>query len=88
MQLFCPASLLLQMGADALFEDPGRRSSSVGVTVNPVRIQRIQDFGGLEEVGQRLLDAERKKVRMGKRGWGLTREAGGTPRGLGAHLEG
>jgi hypothetical protein len=40
-----------------------RRSTSLGVTVNPVRVARIQDFGTLDVVGERLLDAERKKVR-------------------------
>jgi hypothetical protein len=45
-----------------LFEDPGRRSTSVGVTVSPVRVASIEQFGDLEAVGKRLLDAERKKV--------------------------
>lgn len=49
-----------------LFEDPGRRSSSVGVTVSPVRVASIEQFGDLEAVGKRLLDAERKKVSMPK----------------------
>ncbi|KAF8072357.1 putative sugar phosphate/phosphate translocator [Scenedesmus sp. PABB004] len=48
-------------GADVLFEDPGRRSTSVGVTVSPVRVASIEQFGGLDAVGQRLLGAERKK---------------------------
>jgi hypothetical protein len=47
-----------------LFEDPGRRSTSVGVTVSPVRVASIEQFGDLEAVGKRLLDAERKKVRL------------------------
>jgi hypothetical protein len=38
------------------------RSTSLGVTVNPVRVARIQDFGSLDVVGERLLEAERKKV--------------------------
>jgi len=50
-----------QAGADALWEDPGRRSTSVGVTVNPVRVASIQSFGDLDLVGSRLLDTERKK---------------------------
>jgi len=54
--------LLRAAGADVLFEDPGRRSTSVGVTVSPVRVASIEQFGDLEAVGQRLLDAERKKV--------------------------
>ncbi|KAF5833333.1 hypothetical protein DUNSADRAFT_10413 [Dunaliella salina] len=48
-------------GADVLFEDPARRSTSIGVTVNPVRVPRIEEFGSLEVIGQRLLDTERKK---------------------------
>lgn len=38
-------------GAVVLFEDPERRSTSVGITVNPVKVQRIEDFGGLEVGG-------------------------------------
>jgi len=44
-----------------LFEDPARRSTSVGVTVNPVRVRQIQDFGSLQQVGDKLLEAERAK---------------------------
>eukprot|EP00798_Chlamydomonas_sp_ICE-L_P026853 gene26853-4456_t len=62
-----------KMGADVLFEDPSRRSSSLGVTVNPVKIKSIRDFGSveeiksiryfgsMEEVGEKLLNAERNK---------------------------
>ncbi len=49
-------------GADALFEDPARRSTSVGVTANPVKVGGIRDFGSVEQVGERLLAAERAKV--------------------------
>lgn len=45
-----------------LFEDPDRRSTSVGVTVSPVRVPSIDRFGDLAAVGQRLLETERKKV--------------------------
>lgn len=64
-RLTVPASFesVGKAGADALFEDPGQRSTSVGVTVNPVKVSRIQEFGGLEDVGNRLLAAERNKVR-------------------------
>ncbi|KAG2434027.1 hypothetical protein HXX76_007756 [Chlamydomonas incerta] len=48
-------------GADALFEDPARRSTAVGVTVNPVKVASIDQFGSLAEVGDKLLEAERKK---------------------------
>eukprot|EP00775_Hariotina_reticulata_P002499 gene2499-2803_t len=49
------------IGADVLFEDPQRRSTSIGVTVSPVRVSSIEQFGDLAAVGQRLLDVERKK---------------------------
>ncbi len=49
-------------GADALFEDPAKRSTSVGVTVNPVKVKSIEDFGGLDEVVGKLLAAERAKA--------------------------
>ncbi|PNH08079.1 PsbP domain-containing protein 2, chloroplastic, partial [Tetrabaena socialis] len=49
-------------GADVLFEDPARRSTSVGITVNPVKVASIAQFGGLGDVGAKLLEAERKKV--------------------------
>ncbi|KXZ55621.1 hypothetical protein GPECTOR_2g1171 [Gonium pectorale] len=48
-------------GADVLFEDPSRRSTSLGITVNPVKVASIEQFGGLQDVGDKLLDAERKK---------------------------
>jgi hypothetical protein len=35
----------------------------VGITVNPVRVKSIEEFGTLETVGARLLDLEKKKVR-------------------------
>lgn len=38
------------------------RSTAVGVTVNPVRVKSIEEFGTLDVVGEKLLDAERKKV--------------------------
>jgi hypothetical protein len=48
-------------GADALWEDPARRSSSLGVTVSPVRVASLAAFGPLGAVGERLLGAERAK---------------------------
>ncbi|GIL79873.1 hypothetical protein Vretifemale_9042 [Volvox reticuliferus] len=48
-------------GADVLFEDPLRRSTSVGVTVNPVKVASIQQFGTLGDIGDKLLQAEKKK---------------------------
>jgi hypothetical protein len=51
-----------KMGATSLFEDPERRSTQVGVTVNPVRISSLEKFGSLQDVGDKLLGAERAKV--------------------------
>ncbi|KAI8468151.1 MAG: PsbP-domain-containing protein [Monoraphidium minutum] len=48
-------------GADILFEDPARRSTNVGVTVSPVRVESIDKFGSLGAVGARLLETEAKK---------------------------
>lgn len=50
-------------GATALFEDPERKSTNVGVVVNPVRITSLKDFGTLEFVAGKLLAAETRKVR-------------------------
>lgn len=48
-------------GADALFRDSNQKSTTVGVTVSPVRIASLEDFGSLETVGERLLGAEKAK---------------------------
>lgn len=49
-------------GADALFVDPRRKSSTLGVTVSPIRIDSLDKFGSLEMVRERLLSTERAKV--------------------------
>jgi hypothetical protein len=46
-----------------LFVDPDRGTTNLGVTVAPVRVTSLADFGSLEDVSTRLLDAERKKLR-------------------------
>ncbi|KAK9828676.1 hypothetical protein WJX72_001487 [[Myrmecia] bisecta] len=48
-------------GADVLIENPGRKSTTVGVTVLPVRIASLDKFGDVALVGERLLGAERAK---------------------------
>ncbi|KAL4857785.1 PsbP domain-containing protein 2 [Chlorella vulgaris] len=48
-------------GADSLFRDPGKKSTNVGVTVYPVMIASLDQFGDLQAVGERLLGAERAK---------------------------
>lgn len=50
-------------GADALFEDPERKSSNIGVTVAPVRVKTLQEFGDIDVVADKLLAAEQNKVR-------------------------
>ncbi len=50
-------------GADVLFVDPERKSTTVGVTVSPIRIASLAQFGDVAAVGKRLLGAERAKVR-------------------------
>ena len=44
-------------GADAYFE-VGKKYSSVGVTVLPVRVASLEQFGSEADVGKRLVDAE------------------------------
>lgn len=48
-------------GADALWVPPTGGRASLGVTVSPVRLQRLADFGDVEAVGVKLLTAEAKK---------------------------
>ncbi|GJP84204.1 hypothetical protein CLOP_g14291 [Closterium sp. NIES-67] len=48
-------------GATALFADPERRGDNLGVVVNPVRVRSLRDFGDIDLVATRLLDAERRK---------------------------
>ncbi|KAL4448568.1 hypothetical protein ABPG75_005787 [Micractinium tetrahymenae] len=48
-------------GADALFRDPEQKSTSVGVTVYPVTIDSLEQFGNLQTVGERLLNTEKEK---------------------------
>jgi hypothetical protein len=48
-------------GAEALFRDPGAHVDNVGVTVLPVRVASLAEFGSLADAGRRLLAAERAK---------------------------
>ena len=48
-------------GADSLFRDPAKKSTNVGVTVYPVTIASLEQFGDLTAVGQRLLGAGRHR---------------------------
>lgn len=49
-------------GADVLFVEPSGKAGDVGVTVSPVRIKSLEQFGDLKAVGDRLLAAESSKV--------------------------
>ncbi|CAL8471571.1 g11113 [Coccomyxa elongata] len=48
-------------GADVLFVEPSGKAGDVGVTVSPVRIKSLEQFGDLKAVGDRLLAAESSK---------------------------
>ncbi|MEO2192611.1 MAG: PsbP-related protein [bacterium] len=48
-------------GADALFTSESRRGVNIGITRLPVRIASVMEYGSVEEVGQRVLDAEKQK---------------------------
>eukprot|EP00245_Coleochaete_scutata_P012041 TRINITY_DN4581_c1_g1_i1.p1 TRINITY_DN4581_c1_g1~~TRINITY_DN4581_c1_g1_i1.p1 ORF type:complete len:286 (+),score=53.84 TRINITY_DN4581_c1_g1_i1:73-858(+) len=48
-------------GATVLFEDPNKKSSTVGIVVLPVRISSLKDFGGIDVVAERLVEVEKKK---------------------------
>lgn len=48
-------------GADVLFDGPDGSRASLGVTVLPVRVPSLEAFGSLDDVGDKLLAAERAK---------------------------
>lgn len=50
-------------GADALFKATDVKSTDIGVTVNAIKIRRLDQLGDVKAAGQRLLAAEKKKVR-------------------------
>ena len=49
-------------GADALFKATNAKSTDIGVTVNAIKIKRLEQLGDVKAAGERLLAAERKKV--------------------------
>lgn len=49
-------------GATVFFEDPEIRGNNIGVTVNPVRIASLKAFGTVDDVTEKLIQAERDKV--------------------------
>jgi len=48
-------------GADVLFHDPLKKSSTLGMTVLPVMVPTLDKFGSLEVVAQKLIAAEKAK---------------------------
>ena len=49
-------------GADALFKATDAKSTDIGVTVNAIKIKRLDQLGNVKAAGERLLAAEKKKV--------------------------
>lgn len=48
-------------GADVLFTDPAKKSTTVGVTVSPIRIAGLEQFGDVETVRTKLVNTEKAK---------------------------
>lgn len=48
-------------GATVLFEDPQSKGNNVGVVVNPVKISSLKEFGTVDVVADKLLQAEKRK---------------------------
>lgn len=49
-------------GADVLFTDPLRKSTTIGVTVNPIKIAGLEQFGDVKTVREKLVNTEKQKV--------------------------
>ena len=45
-----------------LFQDPEEKGTNLGVTVTPLKISSLDQFGAIEKAGQRILGVERAKV--------------------------
>ena len=54
-------SIEKKAGATALFKNPNVKYASIGVTVTPVRIDSLKEFGSLDDIGQKLVQAESQK---------------------------
>lgn len=50
-------------GATVLFEDASQKANSIGVVVSPTRISSLGEFGTPQFVADKLIKAERRKVR-------------------------
>lgn len=51
-------------GATALFEEENKKANNVGVVVNPVRLTSLKDFGTPQFVAEKLIQAEKRKVKI------------------------
>ncbi|MCO5568810.1 hypothetical protein L7F22_022510 [Adiantum nelumboides] len=54
-------SKIEKAGATVLFEDPQSKGNNIGVVVNPVRISSLSEFGTVDIVADKLLQAEKRK---------------------------
>lgn len=64
--LFCLAypegwEVVNKAGATLLLRDPAEKYSQIGVTVSPVKISSLSEFGSVHEIGEKLLRAEAAK---------------------------
>lgn len=48
-------------GATLLLRDPAEKYSQIGVTVSPVKISSLSEFGSVHDIGEKLLRAEAAK---------------------------
>ena len=48
-------------GTDVFLLNGARSSTNIGITILPVRINRLEDFGTVEQVADRLIQAEKAK---------------------------
>lgn len=48
-------------GADVLFKDTQRRGVNLGISILPVRIESVQDYGTVDEVAEKILQTENAK---------------------------
>jgi hypothetical protein len=54
-------NVLGKAGADLMIQDPADKYSHVGVTVSPVKISSLSEFGSVHEIGLKLSRAEAAK---------------------------
>jgi hypothetical protein len=48
-------------GATLLLRDPAEKYSTIGITVSPVKISSLSEFGSVHEIGEKLVRAEAAK---------------------------